>query len=149
MKLFRIFFILIVVAVVGGCSHPTPTPEAVAPAPVAAPDDDTVICAPHQSPMLPGRLKMKLFDTAVNTGISRAVKLLQQSINAISPTARLAVDGRIGPRTRAALCGLSEGAILEAYVQAQGDFYRGIVQRKPSQVKFLRGWLRRAEWLPE
>ena len=95
------------------------------------------------------RLRVKLFDTAVNTGIGRSVKLLQESINLITPPAELKVDGGFGPKTRAALEGLDERNILFRYVSLQEAFYRGIVERKPSQQKYLNGWLKRAAWMPE
>lgn len=110
---------------------------------------EVIVCPANQAAEMPERLHIKLFDTAVNTGVSRAVKILQQSINELNPAASLAVDGVIGPKTRQALCGLSEAQVLAVYARRQADFYRGIVARKPSQKKFLNGWLRRAAWLPE
>ena len=103
---------------------------------------------------LPGRLTEKLFDTAVNMGPGRAAKLLQTAINSLGPVVKLVVDGAIGPRTMDAL-GLildtpaGEGRILAAYAEAQSTHYRAIVKAKPSQEKFLKGWLRRAAWVPE
>lgn len=102
---------------------------------------------------LPERLTAKLFDTAVNMGAGRAAKLLQTAVNALGPVVRLVVDGAIGPRTLDAL-GLildtpaGEGRVLAAYAEAQADHYRAIVRGKPSQEKYLKGWLRRAAWLP-
>lgn len=103
---------------------------------------------------LPERLAAKLFDTAVNMGVGRAAKLLQTALNALGPVVRLVVDGAIGPRTLDAL-GLildtpaGEGRVLDAYAEAQAGHYRAIVKAKPSQAKFLKGWLRRAAWVPE
>lgn len=94
------------------------------------------------------RLTAKLFDTGVNTGVSRAVKLLQAALNDMLPAANLAVDGLLGPRTRAALAGPPEEAVLAVYVEKQAAYYQSIVDRKPGQAKFLKGWLRRAAWLP-
>jgi type VI secretion system secreted protein VgrG len=86
------------------------------------------------------------FDANVNVGFSRAVRLYQQAINSMG--GKMAVDGVLGPKTRQAQCNRSEQAILQAYVIQQKAFYISIVTRKPSQRKFLNGWLRRAEWLP-
>lgn len=94
------------------------------------------------------RLQIKIFDTGVNAGVGRAIKLLQQSINLVNPQARLKVDGALGPKTRAALDGLSESYILSTYSSEQAAFYRGIVDRNPSQQRFIKGWLRRAAWIP-
>jgi len=62
--------------------------------------------------------------------------------------AGLAEDGKIGPKTLRALCGLSETAVLNLYADRQAQFYRDLAGRKPSQQKFLGGWLKRAAWLP-
>ena len=103
---------------------------------------------------LPARLTAKLFDTAVNMGVGRAAKLLQTSINSLGPVVKLIVDGAIGPRTLDALGLLldapnGEGRVLTAYADAQANHYQAIVRNKPSQKKFLKGWLRRAAWIPE
>lgn len=129
-----------------------PTVEVlVAPiAPITPPPaDDLIVCPADKSPQIPDRLMAKLFDTAVNTGVSRATKLLQESLNDLRPDAGLALDGALGPKTRAALCGLSEEAVLMIFVEKQSAFYQSIVQKNPSQAKFLKGWLRRAAWLPD
>lgn len=103
---------------------------------------------------LPGRLTEKLFDTAVNMGTGRAAQLLQAAINSLGPVVKLAVDGAIGPRTLDAL-GLildtpaGESRVLSAFAEAQSEFYRDIARRKPSQEKWLNGWLKRAAWVPE
>lgn len=110
---------------------------------------EVIVCPSNQAAKIPDRLKAKLFDTAVNTGHNRANRILQQSINTLNPHARLKVDGALGPQSKKALCGLSEAALLKVYVQKQSAFYRGIVARKPSQQRFIKGWLRRAAWLPQ
>ena len=102
---------------------------------------------------LPERLTAKLFDTAVNMGAGRAAKLLQTAVNSLGSVVKLAVDGAIGPRTLDAL-GLildaptGESRVLTAYAEAQAGHYRAIVANKPSQGKFLTGWLQRAAWIP-
>lgn len=115
----------------------------------AQPAADLIVCPESQPAQMPGRLHAKVFDTAVNTGVSRAVKILQLSINELSQKTSIKVDGAIGPQTRRALCGLSETKLLGIYARRQADFYQGIAARKPSQKKFLKGWLRRAAWIPE
>lgn len=102
---------------------------------------------------LPDRLTDKLFDVGVNMGPGRAAKLLQTAVNDLGPVVKLAVDGAIGPRTLDALgllldTSAGEGRVLAAYAEAQADHYRAIVRSKPSQEKYLKGWLRRAAWLP-
>lgn len=101
----------------------------------------------------PGRVRAKLFDTAVNVGIGGAVKMLQRAINHLEPASALRVDGAIGPRTRAgldlALAGKGgEERLLSAFGQEQEAHYRRLVDRSPGQARFLKGWLRRAAWAP-
>lgn len=89
----------------------------------------------------------KAFDAAVNVGVGQAVKFAQAIVGT-------AADGAIGPKTLAAVADYfrqsgAVGKFLAAFCKAQEAFYRGIVSRKPSQAKFLNGWLRRAAWLPE
>ena len=99
------------------------------------------------------RITTKLFDTAVNTGVGRAVRFLQNTHNILEPNTPLMVDGEIGPATITsfgkALKELgAELIFLELFCKTQKNFYTGIVQRNPQQGKFIKGWLRRAAWLP-
>ena len=140
------------VVFLAGCACPPCPPAPLCPMgepAVTAPIGGLVVCRPAEIPKIPERLQAKLFDTAVNTGVSRATKLLQESLNELKPEAALKVDGALGPKTRAALCGLSEAAILAIYVEKQAAFYRSLAAKNPSQAKFLKGWLRRAAWVPE
>ena len=97
-----------------------------------------------------------LFDQAVNGGIGAARKLLQQAINACMAEVgepRIVVDGVIGPQTETMLeyvllhRRMGTAGLLSAYREAVRDRYRAIVARYPSQKRFLRGWLARAEKL--
>ena len=102
-----------------------------------------------------------LFDQAVNGGIAAARKLLQRSINAClrkAPMARtrpafLKVDGAIGEVTLAALLwvlgypALGMPALIAAFREVAADRYRAIAAADPSQKRFLKGWLNRAEAL--
>jgi len=97
-----------------------------------------------------------MFDQGVNGGNHAARKLLQQAINQVVGAHRyrsipLKLDGKIGDLTRAQLDSMIKrhgvGEIVEAYREAVKDRYMAIVRRNPSQSKFLRGWLNRAEKL--
>lgn len=108
---------------------------------------------PFESLEASGRIMAKLFDTAVNVGVAGAVKMLQRAVNRLGPISQLAVDGAIGPKTRAGFdlavsAKDGEARFLRAFCQEQESHYRRIVQRKPSQAKFLNGWLKRAAWVP-
>lgn len=81
---------------------------------------------------LPGEIRYIVFDTAVNMGISRAVKLLQKC-------GGTTVDGVIGKMTIAA----SEDVTLERYALERMYFYCQIVRKNQSQAKFIGGWSNR------
>jgi len=114
---------------------------------------------PVKGDLLPEPLDLILFDCAVNHGVGGAVKLLQEGLNSILKDTVLAVDGAMGPRTRAALATLrKEDARL---TNGSGDLkpysllrylclevlmnrtrlYDRLVDRNVSQRKFLRGWI--------
>lgn len=87
-------------------------------------------------------LAEKVFNTAVNTGNSRAFKFLQQAANELG--ASLVVDGAIGPKTLAAVNAIDGPKLLNQYREEQAKFYQSLVARNPSQKVFLKGWLNRA-----
>lgn len=96
---------------------------------------------------LPRELQPFLFDCAVNHGPKRAIRFLQAVLNAAG-FGPLSVDGVAGPQTRrAAAKALKEMGpwLLAALVEERRVFYRLIVERDPTQVVFLRGWLARAD----
>jgi len=97
------------------------------------------------------RLKIKLFDTAVNVGVKQASKFLQSALNRLGAESAtsLEIDGKIGPKTLAALCGQDEDIVLMLYAEEQARFYENLAARRPEQVKFLKGWLGRAGWIPD
>ena len=102
-----------------------------------------------------------LFDQSVNGGAMAAKKLLQRAVNTCllgaanipSRPALLKVDGSLGQTSRAAVQwvlrypGIGMPGLVEAYRDAVRERYRNIVSRFPSQQRFLRGWLARAERL--
>ncbi|NCP19049.1 MAG: hypothetical protein GW855_07820 [Erythrobacter sp.] len=97
-----------------------------------------------------------LFDQAVNGGLRAAAKLLQRALNEIAREARfrstpLKVDGVIGEKTRQRLdsyvARFGVDRIIDAYREAVKDRYHAIVRANPSQARFLRGWLNRANRL--
>lgn len=70
------------------------------------------------APFRPYPLSLLLFDAAVNHGVSRALKFLASS-----------------------------GADPVKFLDARVAFYHAIVRNRPTQKKFLRGWLNRADRL--
>jgi len=76
------------------------------------------------------------FDTAVNMGVGRAVRLLQQSVSC-------PVDGAFGPGTKKAADECDIGEAMIAYCEAREQFYRRLAERRPELNVFLKGWLNR------
>lgn len=94
---------------------------------------------------LPPGVGEKLFDIAVNAGTTRAAIILQRAIG-------VPADGRVGAQTMAALHaatvttpGLSR--LMHRLCDEQADFYRRLAAKNPRLRAFLKGWLRRAEYL--
>lgn len=110
-----------------------------------------------QADQYPRPLGEAMFDQAVNGGLVAARKLLQRAVNLClmrqPVTSLLAVDGQIGPATNQAVLKVlqypAQGmpALIEAYRDAVKERYRAIVARNPSQQRFLKGWLARADRL--
>ncbi|MDB5888217.1 MAG: putative secretion activating protein [Rhodocyclales bacterium] len=77
-----------------------------------------------------------IFDFAVNAGAATAAKLAQLVVSALP-------DGRIGPKTLAALNELDEGVFVLKYAVAKIARYAQICSKDNSQSKFLLGWINR------
>lgn len=92
-----------------------------------------------QGDVLPAPLALLVFDAAVNNGVGRAIRWLQQSVG-------VGVDGVLGEATLAAVVGRSgQGAALMAEFQAQRmAFMAGL----PTWKTFGLGWARRLCRLP-
>jgi lysozyme family protein len=87
---------------------------------------------------MPGRLAALHFDGSINIGLASAAKLIQRAVN-------VTVDGKIGQETIEAIKNADEIALCNSVCDERADYYRNIVQRKPTQAKYLRGWLIRVE----
>lgn len=81
-----------------------------------------------------------LFDVGVNTGNIRAARIAQGILNET-------VDGLIGEKTLAAINDFEPGVFISLFSMEVKKFYFGIVQRKPDQHVFLKGWTARADKL--
>ena len=93
---------------------------------------------------LPFRQAAMLYDAAVNHGPAQAVKLSQRGYNrCVAHGVKLAVDGILGPLSRKALQTDTDKVVREI-IQARREFYEGIVETRPDQRVFLKGWLNRA-----
>ena len=87
-----------------------------------------------------------VFDMAVNHGPSRAVKILQKTINKAG-FGTLGVDGGMGPMTRDAAKKAQDAMgpyFQNAMVEERKAFYEKIIANNPTQEKFRKGWMNRA-----
>jgi len=83
------------------------------------------------------KLAICVFDTSVNNGQGRSIKILQKSIGA-------KVDGIIGQETIEKLRLQDPVKIANTFMDFREKKYRDIVAADSTQVEFLDGWLRRA-----
>lgn len=88
---------------------------------------------PLKPSLLPKNTKMYAFDISYNMGLSRAKKYIQQCIG-------VTADGIFGKQTQASLNKLS----LDCLHRLRINFYNDLVKRIPTNNKFLKGWLNRA-----
>lgn len=95
---------------------------------------------PAKCDILPDPLDLVVFDSAVQHGPSRAVKWLQTALG-MSP------DGIFGPRSVNALqeeisAGMTD-ALVASFIATREQFYKDIISRDASQLKFQKGWWNR------
>jgi lysozyme family protein len=97
------------------------------------------------------RVALEVFDTAVNTGLSRAARIAQEALREVFE-ADLEIDGKLGPQTRAALIRAArryEQQLVAALNLYQGAFYVHLLRRKhPAARPAIKGWMRRLETPP-
>jgi lysozyme family protein len=91
---------------------------------------------PPRCDLLQRQLDLVQFDTGVNMGVGRAVRMLQGALGCD-------VDGDFGPATRRAAETCSLGATIIAYCDARETYYRRLAEQKPKLQVFLNGWLNR------
>ena len=87
-------------------------------------------------------LAIKIFDLAVNVGISRANKLVQRSLRSVNK--KVEENGILDDIT---ICLINESEatdLLSALKSEAAGYYRLIVSTKPNRAKYLKGWLNRA-----
>jgi lysozyme family protein len=92
--------------------------------------------APRLS-LLPEWAQAQSYDCTVLHGVSGGVKLVQRAAGAV-------VDGKLGPKTAAAVAGMGDRDFNLALLTARLEKFAGIVAADPTQMVFLLGWLRRA-----
>ena len=95
---------------------------------------------PIRADDLPESLAIKLFDFAVNFGVSRASTMLQRSLNVLAGTMALSVDGRIGGVTVAAVSAERDPDALLCIVR----YFAARHYVELGRTKYIRGWIKRA-----
>ena len=80
----------------------------------------------------------ELFLFGVNAGTRNAVMKAQKVVGAIQ-------DGLIGPVTISLLNGFDENEFDMKFDEAEKEYYRDIIARRPSLARFEKGWANRAE----
>jgi len=95
------------------------------------------------------RLATIFFDMGVNMGVTAATRLWQCVL--YMQGADLALDGKLGPKTIAAINDYRLGIndLLMGIAHAWAGRSSHIVECNPSQVEFLRGWCNRAKKVPQ
>ena len=85
--------------------------------------------------VLQSHIDLVQFDTAVNMGPNRAVKMLQQAVGVGS-------DGSFGPATQQACAACDPPDTVARYCSIREALYRRFAEA-PGQDRFLAGWLNR------
>jgi len=93
---------------------------------------------PNKCDQLPSHLRHFYFDTCVNQGAIKAIKILQRAVNNKSLTI-IKVDGKIGPKTIAA----SQDLELDRAKAYRIKAYIHTITFNPRLEKYFYGWFRR------
>lgn len=82
------------------------------------------------------KLKALVVDSAVNHGVSRATRWLQEALG-VEP------DGIVGPLTEHAMIQAQSTVVYRVLLRRRIVFYGTIIKNNPSQAVFAEGWMRR------
>jgi lysozyme family protein len=86
----------------------------------------------------------KICDAAVNMGGTQAAVLAQRAATACGQPA--ADDGKLGPRSFAAINACIPSEFLVQMKAQMEKFYDSIIKNRPANEKFRKNWMRRAGW---
>jgi lysozyme family protein len=81
---------------------------------------------------LPSGVDLCVFDAAVNAGVGRASKFLQQAVG-------VTADGQIGPKTLAAIIAKPADDVIEEFCALRETHYKSL----STFATFGKGWMRR------
>lgn len=90
-------------------------------------------------------VQLFVFDTAVNCGNSKAIDMLQTSVNSIS---HIAVDGKLGNETIGTCNNITSNSytnkiLKQLLLSSRIAYYVHVVNNNESQRRFLKGWINR------
>ena len=89
-----------------------------------------------------GDVATKVFDLCVNMGPRGAHRVAQRALRACG--VNVLEDGILGPKSRAAINGVSGTLLLVAMRSEAAGYYRVLEARHPTFKRFIKGWLARA-----
>lgn len=95
------------------------------------------------------RVATKLLDIFVNLPPKKAILIFQTAANMSGGGGNILPDSQWGPRTIAAINSCDPDTYLTNLVKLIKDYYIKIAAANLSQVRFLKGWLKRATRLPK
>lgn len=90
-------------------------------------------------------MAIAMFDIGIVRGIGVPPKYAQTICDSHGFT--LVIDGHIGPKTIAAMNAVDPKQFVRDFSKRARNGFLAIVASRPSQVVFIRGWLRRADRL--
>ncbi|XOV68328.1 MAG: glycoside hydrolase family 108 protein [Fluviicola sp.] len=79
-------------------------------------------------------------DFYINAG-HNAIKVMQRTLNSLGQS--VTVDGRMGPKTLAAINAIDGAQLFEAFKKYRQQYYNNLAERRPNMKKFLGGWTKR------
>lgn len=90
-------------------------------------------------------IRTHLYDMGVNAGTGAAVKLLQKAIHKVYGVT-IATDGAIGNITLNYANNKTKlNELVNEFINQRRIYYQDLVKRKPTNQKFLKGWLNRVD----
>lgn len=90
---------------------------------------------------------LAIFDFFVNADQLRIRKGVRKSIviRTVQKIIKVTVDGVMGPKTIEALNNYNQKNIFDHLQEERKNYYLAIIEKRPRNKKFLRGWLKRMD----